>query len=83
MTQKPRFAGFGSQCPPDENHVRVYFLQQGATLDQAVGFYKHYNVRQWINNYSKPLKNWKRLAWTWIWHGRSMRDYTGKSGSFP
>ena len=74
MKQEQCSAGFGSQCPPDENYVRVYFLQKGATLDQAVRFYQHYKAKRWLNNNGKPLKDWKRLAWTWIWYGRATRD---------
>lgn len=74
MKLKLRSLGFGSECPPYENFVRVYFLQKGATLNQAVRFYRHYNARRWLNNNGEPLQNWKRLAWTWIWHGRAMRD---------
>lgn len=60
--------GFGNQIPPDENHVRVYFLQQGATEQEAAAFFHHYRDRAWKNSYGETLKNWKRLAWTWIWY---------------
>lgn len=61
-------AGFGNQIPPDENHVRVYFLQQEATEQEAAAFYRHYRDRAWKNSRGETLKNWKRLAWTWIWY---------------
>lgn len=63
--------GFGIQCPPDEIHVRVYFLQQGSTVQDATRFFCHYNTRRWSSASRQRLKNWKRLAWTWIWHGNS------------
>jgi hypothetical protein len=60
--------GLGEEIPPDETHVRVYFLQQGATEKQAAAFYRHYKERLWNNSRAETLKNWKRLAWTWIWY---------------
>lgn len=60
--------GFGNQIPPDETHVRVYFLQQGATEKEAAAFYRFYRDRLWKNSCGETLKNWKRLAWTWIWY---------------
>lgn len=68
MTQKRCSAGFGSQCPPDEIHVRVYFLHQGSTLKEATRFFDHYEAKTWSNADGHPFKNWKRLAWTWIFY---------------
>jgi len=61
-------AGYGSQCPPDEIHVRVYFLQQGSTDANALKFFRHYAHRKWLNLIGMPIKNWKRLAWNWIFY---------------
>jgi hypothetical protein len=61
-------AGYGSQCPPDEIHVRVYFLQQGSTIVEAVEFFDHYTAKDWSTPEGHRFKNWKRLAWTWIFY---------------
>jgi hypothetical protein len=61
-------AGFGSQFPPDETHVRVYFLQQGSTTCEAARFFNHYRAKGWRDAKGHRLKNWKVLAWTRIWY---------------
>lgn len=66
MKSKQRPTGFGNQCPPDETYVRVYFLQQESTIIDAVKFFNHYTAKGWSNAQGRRLKNWKRLAWTWI-----------------
>ncbi|PSL23641.1 hypothetical protein CLV60_116198 [Dyadobacter jiangsuensis] len=67
MKQKQCSSGFGSQCPPDETHVRVYFLQHGTTIEEATEFFNKYNAKMWKNDQGALIKNWKRLAWNWIW----------------
>jgi hypothetical protein len=59
-------AGFGSQLPPDETHVWVYFLQQGSTVKDATAFFNHYMVEMWENINRYRLENWKKLAWAWM-----------------
>jgi hypothetical protein len=68
MTSKRCVTGLGSQCPPDEKHVRVYFLQHGSTLREAFRFFDHYGAKRWVNSDSYLLKNWKALAWAWIFY---------------
>lgn len=68
MKQKKCLEGFGRQCPRDEIHVRVYFLQQGSTVMEAVKFFDHYKSNGWLNSCGRLIKNWKRLAWTWIFY---------------
>lgn len=67
MKQRRCSTGFGSQCPPDETHVRVYFLQQGTTEFDAHAFFHHLKTKSWKNDQGALVKNWKRLAWNWIW----------------
>lgn len=69
MKSKRCSAGFGSQCPADETHVSVYFLQQGASADEAEKFLSRCQAKQLKNPGGKLFENWKRLAWTWIWYG--------------
>jgi hypothetical protein len=68
MKSQKRATGFGNQFPPDERHIRVYFLQQGSTVEEAVKFFDYYKAKGWLNSDSRQLKNWKRLAWTWIFY---------------
>lgn len=63
--------GFGKQVPPTWHQVSVYFVQQAACIKQAVDFFKHYQYRRWRNDSGKPVTNWKKLAWTWIWYRTS------------
>ena len=54
------------QVPPDEQHVRVYFLQQGSTATDATTFFNFYKAKMWTTVSGHRLKDWKKLAWTWI-----------------
>lgn len=38
-------AGFGSQYPPDEIHLRAFFLQQGATEFDGHAFFHHLKTK--------------------------------------
>ena len=67
MKSKQHPTGFGNQCPPDETHVRVYFLQQGSTIEEATEFFNNYNAKVWTTKNGSTLRNWKRIAWAWIW----------------
>jgi hypothetical protein len=49
-------AGFENQLPPDETHVRVYFLQQGSTAKHAANFIDHYKAKGWRNSDGRQLK---------------------------
>lgn len=60
--------GFGSQVPPSWHQVIIYFSQQSASSKQATDFFRHYQQRKWLNDQGKLLRNWKKLAWTWIWY---------------
>lgn len=68
MKSKRPSSGLGIECPPDEAFVRVYFLQQGSTITEAIKFFGHYRAKRWSNSDGHLLKNWKRLAWTWIFY---------------
>ena len=68
MKREPYSDGYGSRRPPDEIYVRVYFLQQGATEVDAQIFIDHYKTKSWQNEKGELIKNWKQLAWTWIFY---------------
>lgn len=65
MKRKSRTAGAGSDIPPLQGHVEIYFLQKGFTVSYAQAFYQYYNQRDWLNNSHKPIADWKRMAFYW------------------
>lgn len=65
MKKKRCSTGFGSQCPPDEAHVRVYFLQQGSTIEEATEFFSNYSAKVRKTKNDSILRNWKKIAWVW------------------
>jgi hypothetical protein len=76
MKSRQCSSGFGSQFPPDETFVRVYFLQQGSTVGQADRFYCHYKTKGWLNARGRRVLNWKRLAWIWIFYREPSEVYS-------
>lgn len=68
MKSKQRATGFGSQCPPDETFVKVYFLQQGSTAIEASRFLTYYRSKGWLKSDGRHIVNWKAAAWTWIYY---------------
>lgn len=58
MKSKQCSIGFGNQFPPDERYVKVYFLQQGSTVKDAVTFFNHYRGKMWTNLNGYRLMNW-------------------------
>lgn len=68
MKKKLFSSGLGSQCPPDKIHVRVYFLQQGSTAENASTFFDYYALREWSDSSGMRVKNWKQLAWSWLFY---------------
>ncbi|WP_353720127.1 hypothetical protein [Dyadobacter sp. 676] len=68
MKKKLSLLGFGSQCPPDEIHVRVYFLQQGSTIEEATEFFNNYSATLWKARNGLIVRDWKQIAWSWIWY---------------
>lgn len=60
--------GLGNQIPPDLFIVEIYFVANGSTIENAHVFVNHYQNRNWRNNRNIIIKNWKVLAWQWIFY---------------
>ncbi|OJV14279.1 MAG: hypothetical protein BGO21_16170 [Dyadobacter sp. 50-39] len=67
---KTAYQNFGRGCdvPPTPEYVEVYFLQCKKTKEAAREFYRHYSMRYWRSLSGKVIRDWKRLAWQWIWN---------------
>ena len=62
--------GLGCSVPPLWQHVLIYFIQQDQTAAHAKEFFDYYSKRKWLNSGSALIKNWKVIAWQWIWHSK-------------
>ncbi|MNJ95264.1 hypothetical protein D3C87_129720 [compost metagenome] len=60
--------GLGNQIPPDLFHVEIYFIANGSTVENAHVFFNEFDKRKWINRNDSIIKNWKVLAWQWIYY---------------
>lgn len=60
--------GLGNEIPPDLFHVEIYFLANGSTVEIAHHFFNYYKDNDWKNNRNCIIKNWKVLAWQWIYY---------------
>ena len=59
--RKQAFTGLGSEVPPLQTHVEIYFCQKGYTPDQAAAFYQHHELSDW-----RQVKDWKRAAFHYL-----------------
>jgi hypothetical protein len=59
--------GFGTEMPPQEILVNIYFDQKGLSA-QAAKFYTHYEKANWCSPKGTPYRNWKLLAGEWIFN---------------
>ena len=59
--------GLGIQVPPALFHVEVYFIANRSTEAKAKAFFDYYQLKDWMHN-DLPIKNWKVLAWQWIYY---------------
>lgn len=60
--------GYGFNVPPDYKEVEIYFLANQSTIEAAKLFYECFTNRNWINRRGHQIKNWKVLAWQWIYY---------------
>ena len=70
MNRQIAKAGLGVQMPPLPEHVRIYFLQKGESVNKAEDFLLFYEKRYWLTIRGRPIRNWKTLACNWIWNRR-------------
>lgn len=66
--------GYGFHVPPDYKDVEIYFLANHSSLEAAKSFYEYYASGNWINRRGHLIKNWKVLAWQWIYYKSSFRQ---------
>lgn len=62
--------GYGCEVPPILSHIVPYFIEKGASTDNALDFFNHYQGKDWKNLKGQRIKNWKTHAWEWIWSKR-------------
>lgn len=60
--------GYGYITPPQLNHVVVYFSNNGSNEKAARDFFEYFHSKSWKNRRGAPLKNWKVVAWQWIYY---------------
>jgi hypothetical protein len=68
MIHDKSYKGRGCDVPPARQHVEIYFLQKGLSLQASREFYQHYCNKQWARQDGQLIQDWKRLAWQWIWN---------------
>ncbi len=66
---KKDLKGLGENIPPDPFLVNLYFEANGSTIDFAQRFYNYYKHKGWLNQCHKRIRNWKVIAWQWIYYG--------------
>ncbi|MGN6398297.1 MAG: hypothetical protein ACTHMI_22180 [Mucilaginibacter sp.] len=59
--------GFGTEMPPQQRLVDIYFDQKGLAVQAAI-FYAHYEKAHWRSPKGTPYRNWKSLAGEWIYN---------------
>lgn len=59
--------GYGKEIPPVIEHIKIWFLQKGSSVDTALSFFKFYENKGWLNSRGKQICNWKTSAWEWLW----------------
>jgi hypothetical protein len=57
---------FPATVSPGINEVKIYFSQRGLSIAEADQFFKFYEKRGWKNKKGIFLKNWKNIAYQWI-----------------
>lgn len=68
MSKDKNHNGLGNIIPPDLFYVEIYFLAHSSTTEYALEFYTYYKEKAWKNEQGTFIKNWKILAWQWIYY---------------
>jgi len=74
MLDKQKSKGLGADTPPDLFYVEVYFMANHSTMERAHAFFGFYACREWKNYRNQPIKNWKVLAWQWIYYSSKIHS---------
>lgn len=62
-----KYRGMGHEVPPLFKFVEIYFLQKDRTTEDALAFFRFYELRDWKGPSGITSRNWKTLACDWIW----------------
>jgi hypothetical protein len=62
-----QISGMGSEVPPLESHVQIFFDQAGFSKTEAEKFYQHYKQKGWKGPKGYHIRNWKTKANEWLW----------------
>lgn len=68
ITKSKYNEGLGTIIPPVLLYVEIYFLANGSSDSEANAFFKCYSELNWRNGKGKPFRNWKEIAWEWIYY---------------
>ena len=60
--------GIGTEIPPEFKLVELYFLANQSTSELAACFFEHFSCRAWKNRRGRLIRNWKVIAWQWIFY---------------
>lgn len=60
--------GLGNNIPPTLLYVEIYFSANGSSNKEANEFFKYYGDLNWKNSKGKLFRNWKEIAWEWIYY---------------
>lgn len=70
-------SGLGTAVPPSVEEVVIYFGQQSRCEKNALDFCNHYKWLSWRNPKGLLIRNWKQLAWQWIWYRSEKGEVNG------
>ena len=79
MTHNEATNGMGINVPPSTKQVVIYFGQQNRSDKNALDFYNYYKGLSWRNPRGQLIRNWKQLAWQWIWNRKKREIIFGRS----
>lgn len=69
----------GSDIPPPEEHVKIYFQNKGISPIEAEKFFNYYQSNGWLVGGKSKMKDWKAAARNWILNDKRIngrKNYT-------
>jgi hypothetical protein len=73
MYQQEIQGGNGKSVPPLKKDLIVYFKYYGKSENDAIIFFDYYKSKGWVNPRGTLIRNWKILAWQWIWYKKVIK----------